>query len=263
MLRTVTATRYVTALREGGSLPGLVEADDLGMYVVKFRGAGQGRKALVAEIIAGELIRRLGLRVPEIVFVELDPDLERGEPDQEVQDLLKSSAGLNIGMDYLPGSYGFDPPARIPDPAFAARVLWLDALIVNVDRSWHNPNLLVWGGEVWLIDHGASFYFHHSWDSGVGAAREAARRAYPVAADHVLLPFAAPLDDVDGELATTLTPDVIREVLGLVPDDWLQGEPGPVHPEGVRAAYAAYFAERLTEPRTWVEALEVTRAARV
>ncbi|WP_440901488.1 HipA family kinase, partial [Actinosynnema sp.] len=162
-LRTVAATRDVTPFREGGSLPGLVEADDLGMYVLKFRGAGQGVKVLVAEIVVGELARRLGFRVPEIVLVELDPELARSEPDQEVQELLRASGGLNIGLDYLPGSFDYNPVVRAPEPAEATRLLWLDGLVLNVDRSWRNPNTLLWHRKLWLIDHGAALYPHHYW----------------------------------------------------------------------------------------------------
>ena len=181
MLRAVTATRYVTPLREGGSLPGLMEADDLGTYVVKFVGAGQGRKVLVAEVVAGELARALGLPVPEIVQVEVDPVLGRSEPDEEVQDLLRASPGLNLGTDFLPGSLGFDPVAHTVSPELASRVLWLDALVGNVDRSWRNPNLLLWHGDLWLIDHGASLVFHHDWSRADTAAEKPYR-----ADDHVL-----------------------------------------------------------------------------
>ncbi|CAM5719018.1 hypothetical protein SBADM41S_03698 [Streptomyces badius] len=184
MLQEVVATRYVTPLREGGSLPGIVEADDLGTYVMKFTGAGQGRKTLVAEIICGELSRRLGLRVPELVTIELDPVIGLAEPDQEVQELLKASGGLNLGMDYLPGSFGFDPLAYEVGVAEAGRVVWFDALINNVDRSWRNPNLLVWHGDLWLIDHGATMIWHHNWPG----AQASAAKPYN-ASDHVLAPF--------------------------------------------------------------------------
>ncbi|KAA2261209.1 hypothetical protein F0L68_18195 [Solihabitans fulvus] len=259
MLRTVTATRYVTPLREGGSLPGLVEADDLGMYVLKFHGAGQGRKALVAEVVVGELARRLGFRVPELVLVEVDPEMGKAEPDEEVQDLLYRSAGRNLGLDYLPGSLGFDPLALDPGPDLAARLMWLDALTLNVDRSWRNPNLLVWHGDVWLIDHGAALYFHHSWGGGPA---KAATHGYD-ASDHVMLPFAGEFESVDRELTALVGPDLLAEVLCLVPDEWLADEPGFATPDDVRAAYAEYFTARLAAPRPWVRALEETRAARV
>ncbi|WP_374100949.1 HipA family kinase, partial [Streptomyces phytophilus] len=170
MLRKVTATRYVTPLREGGSLPGVVEADDLGTYVMKFTGAGQGRKALVAEVISGVLAQRLGLRVPDLVGLQLDPVIGRSEPDEEVQALLKASGGLNLGMDFLPGSLGFDPLAFRVDAAEAGRVVWFDALVGNVDRSWRNPNMLVWHGDLWLIDHGATLIWHHNWPAAAAAA---------------------------------------------------------------------------------------------
>jgi hypothetical protein len=259
MLRTVTATRYVAPLREGGSLPAIVEADDLGTYVLKFTGAGQGPKALVAEIVTGELARRIGLRVPELVLVELDPRLSLAEPDEEIQDLLRASAGLNLGVDYLPGSFGFDPMAKAPDRDLAARVAWLDALTANVDRSWRNPNLLVWHGDIWLIDHGAALFFHHNWDQGASAAR----RPYPRAADHVLLPFARDVAAADGELAPRVTPELVAEVVDLVPAAWLAGEPGFGSADEVRAAYRQYFADRLAPPRSWVDALEEARAASV
>ncbi|WP_309115840.1 HipA family kinase [Saccharothrix sp.] len=255
-LRKVAATRYVTPFREGGSLPGLVEADDLGMYVLKFRGAGQGVKALIAEIVVGELARRLGFRVPEIVLVELDPELGRAEPDQEVQELLKASGGLNLGLDYLPGSFDYNPVVREPSTDTATRLLWLDALTLNVDRSWRNPNTLLWHRELWLIDHGASLYFHHSWHPD----RFPAKSYRFDAADHLMLPFAGPLADVDAELGAKITPDLLAEVLALVPDEWLAQD--EVFGAAGRAAYARFFAARLTQ-RDWVADLEAARAARV
>ncbi len=196
MLRTVRATRYVTPLREGGSLPGLMEADDLGTYVVKFVGAGQGRKVLVAEIVAGELGRRLGLPVPELVLVEVDPVLGRAEPDQEVQDLLRASGGLNLAMDFLPGSLGFDPLAHSVEADLASRVLWFDAFVGNVDRSWRNPNLLLWHRRLQLIDHGSTLVFHHSWPR----ADAFASRPYDTA-DHVLEAMATRRETADSELS--------------------------------------------------------------
>ena len=264
MLRTVVATRYVTPLREGGSLPAIVEADDLGTYVLKFRGAGQGRKALIAELVAGEIGRHLGLRVPEIVLVRLDPDLGRSEPDPEIQDLLKASAGLNLALDYLPGSLGFDPLVEPPGSELASRIVWFDALVTNVDRTPRNTNLLVWHGGLWLIDHGASLYFHHNWparDPGPdGTALEAAsRRPFAAARDHVLLPFAAAIPEADAVLAPRLTRDVLRGIVDLVPEEWLAGEPGFARAEAVRSAYVAYLAGRLEGPRAWVRALEEAR----
>ncbi len=258
-MRSVRATRYVTPLREGGSLPGLVEADDLGMYVLKFRGAGQGLKALVAEVVVGELARALGLRVPEIVLADLDPDLGRAEPDEEVQELLRASGGVNLGFDYLPGSFDFTPQVRDPGPELAARVLWLDALTLNVDRSWRNPNLLLWHREVWLIDHGASLYFHHRWGPDWTPSADYRYDA----ADHVMLPVAGSLVEADAALRPLLTAAVLRGVLALVPDDWLTADGLFPVADDARAAYAAYFESRLAGSARWVEALEVTRAARV
>jgi hypothetical protein len=246
VLPEVTAIRYVTPLREGGSLPAVVEADDLGTYVAKFRGAGQGPKALVAEVIVGELARRLGLRVPDLTVLDIDPLIARAEPDQEIQDLLRASAGANLGVDFLPGALGFDPVAHPVDAALASRVLWLDAYTENVDRSWRNPNLLVWHGEVWLIDHGASLYFHHNW----ARAAAAVRRRYD-AGDHVLAPFATALADATADLAGRITADLLAEVLDLVPDDWL-ADPGFDHPDAARAAYVDHLTARVAAVAEWL-----------
>jgi hypothetical protein len=257
LLRTVTATRYVTPLREGGSLPAIVEADDLGTYVLKFRGAGQGRKALVAELVAGEIARRLDLLVPEVVLAYLAPELGRSEPDPEIQDLLKRSPGLNLALDYLPGSLGFDPLVEPPGSDLASRIVWFDALVTNVDRTPRNTNLLVWHDRLWLIDHGASLYFHHNWPATDGTALEAAsQRPFAAARDHVLLPFADSIPEADAALAPRLTPEVLRAVVDLIPDEWLANEPGFGSTEEVRSAYVAYLSARLREPRTWVGALE-------
>ena len=256
----MTTTRYVTPLREGGSLPAIIEADDLGTYVLKFRGAGQGRKTLVAEVVAGEIARILGLNVPEIVYAKLDPDLARTEPDPEIQDLLRASGGLNVALDYLPGSLGFDPLVSPPGPDLASRIVWFDALVQNVDRSPRNTNLLVWHRNLWLIDHGAALYFHHNWPGlgGPGLAA-ASQRPYVAAREHVLLPFAKGLRGADEKLASVLTEDVLRAVVSLVPDGWLTGEPGFEGADGVRDAYVAYLSARLRSPRTWVGALEEAR----
>ncbi|SHI52079.1 hypothetical protein SAMN05421803_101469 [Nocardiopsis flavescens] len=245
-LKEVTGTRYVLPLREGGSLPGLVEADDLGMYVVKFIGAGQGRKTLVAEVIAGELGRALGLPVPELAVLDFDAVIARGEPDEEVQELLKASGGANLGMDFLPGSLGFDPLAFEVDSVFAGRVLWFDALTGNVDRSWRNPNMVVWHGEPYLIDHGATLIFHHAW---AGADRFVGR-AYD-ASDHVLLPFSPDLAAADAAFAPLVTAELLREVVGLVPDAWLEGEPGFDSPAAVREAYVRHLCARVAD-RGWL-----------
>jgi hypothetical protein len=255
MLPLVTALRYVTPLREGGSLPGIVETDDLGTYVVKFHGAGQGRKALVAEVVAGELGRRLGFRIPDQVIVDLDPVIGRHEPDEEVQYLLKASTGYNLGVDFLPGSLGYDPLAWPADSAFASRVVWFDALIGNVDRSWRNPNMLVWHGDVWLIDHGASLYFHHAWTS----AAKPAGRPYD-AGDHVLSPFAKDLAEADEELAPMVTEELLREVTALVPEVWLDDEPGFAGVQAVRDAYVEQLMTRVTGARDWLPEIKGARA---
>jgi hypothetical protein len=252
-LRTVTATRYVTPLREGGSLPAIVEADDCGTYVVKFRGAGQGSKALVAELIAGELARALGLPIPELVLLELDAVLGRSEPDPEIQSLLRASAGLNLAFDYLPGSLAFDPALNPPAPELASRIVWFDALVANVDRTARNPNLLVWHKQLYLIDHGAAFYFHHHWAEFV--ARAGSR--FPAIRDHVLLPFAANLADADARLPALLTPELVREVVEAVPGEWL-GSDGPA--EAARQAYCDFLSHRLLAPRAFVEEAQHARA---
>ncbi len=260
MLRTVTATRYVTPLREGGSLPAVVEADDLGTYVLKFRGAGQGRKALVAELVAGELARELGFDVPEIVLARLDPELGRTEPDPEIQDLLRASGGLNLALDYLPGSLGFDPLACAPEPELASRILWFDALVQNVDRSPRNTNLLVWHAKLWLIDHGAALYFHHNWpDRNEPALTAASQRPYAAAREHVLLPFARALAETDVALSSLLTNEALHRVVELVPDEWLWDEPGFSGPDKVRSAYVQYLSARREAPRDWVRLLEDVR----
>jgi HipA-like kinase len=213
VLERVTVTRYVTPLREGGSLPALVEADNLGTYVMKFRGAGQGPLALVAEIIGGELARRLGLRTPDLVLADLDPRIPGSEPDPEIQELLKASEGLNLGVDFLPGSAGFDPLGWSVDPDLASRILWFDALVHNVDRTWRNPNLLVWHGDIWLIDHGAALYYHHNWPT--------ADPAKPFdTSEHVLRDRATRVGEAHRSLAPRITGDLLAEVTGLVPAAW-------------------------------------------
>jgi hypothetical protein len=243
-LRTVAAMRYVTPLREGGSLPAIVEADDMGTYVLKFRGAGQGEKALVAELVAGEMARALGLRVPEIVFMELDPVLGRNEPDFEIRSLIQASAGRNLAFDYLPGSIAYEPAASAPDPDLAARIVWFDAFVTNVDRTARNTNLLVWHRQLYLIDHGASLYFHHDWPAGL----KRSRAGFPHVRDHVLLPFAGDLRAVDEESAARLGGGLLAEILAQVPDAWL---PEPAAES--RAAYVDFLAERLAPPRPFLE----------
>jgi hypothetical protein len=244
VLRTVRVTRYVTPLREGGSLPAIVEADDDGMYVLKFRGAGQGARALVAELVAGEIARALGLPIPELVFVDLDPDLARTEPDPEIQALIRASAGLNLALDYLPGSVSFDPVAQKLAPDLASRIVWFDAFVSNVDRTARNTNMLMWHRRLWLIDHGATLYFHHA----PGWANDPARpgdRFAPIK-DHVLLPSASLLKDVDGEMTAKVTDEVIDRVVQLIPGDWVGDGAGG-------GAYQNYLKERRNAPRQFVE----------
>src|SRR5690625_3720150 len=220
LLRTVNATRYVTPLREGGSLPAIVEADDDGTYVLKFRGAGQGHRALVAELISGELARAVGLPVPEIVFMNLDPVLGQTEPDPEIHDLIRDSVGLTRALEYLPGSVAFDPllPDTVhDDPELASRIVWFDAYTTNVDRTARNTNRLVWQNRLWLIDHGASLYFHHGWDGHLGRSRS----GFPAIRDHVLLPFADEVDRADEYFAETITEELIRGVVAAGPESWL------------------------------------------
>lgn len=248
-LRTITATRYVTPLREGGSLPAIIEADDDGMYVLKFRGAGQGPKALIAELVAGEIARAAGLPVPEIVFVELDPDLARTEPDPEIQDLIRASAGLNLALDYLPGSVTFDPVAERPDAELASAIVWFDAFVTNVDRTPRNANMLMWHRRLWLIDHGAALYFHHRWDKHL----ERSRDAFPMIKDHVLLQFANSLEDADAKMTAHITPEIIHRTLHLIPDAWLMGDAPFGGSEEHREAYAEYLLTRLAAPRGFLE----------
>ena len=248
-LRTVTAIRYVTPLREGGSLPAIVEGDDLGTYVLKFRGAGQGEKALVAELIAGEIARALGFKVPEIVFVELDGALGRNEPDYEIRSLIGRSVGRNLGFDYLPGSIAFEPVLVSVDPQLAARVVWFDALVTNVDRTARNTNMLLWHRELYLIDHGAALYFHHDWPAGLSRSRA----PFAQIRQHVLLPGAGDLRAIDEELAARLSGDVLREIVDQVPEAWL-----PAPAADSRAAYVRFLSERLAAPCHFVE--EATHA---
>jgi hypothetical protein len=240
VLRTVTATRYVTPLREGGSLPALVEADDDGLYVLKFRGAGQGPKALAAEIVSGELARGLGLPVPELVFVNVDAELARAEPDPEIQDLINASVGLNLGIDFLPGALPYTP-AQPPDPELSAAVVWLDALVENVDRTPRNPNLLRWHGNLWLIDHGASLFVHH----GSADPLAVAGRPFPAIREHVLLPAAGSIEEADARLAGSADPEAAA---ALVPEAWADGAP-----------YAEHLRARLSAPREWVQEADHAR----
>src|SRR3954447_9609108 len=252
MLRTVFATRYVTPLREGGSLPALIEADDFGLYVLKFRGAGQGPLALVAELIAGEIGRELGIKVPELVLVEVDPALGRNEPDEEVRDLLQASVGLNLALDYLPGSVMFDPAARdSAPPDIASSAVWFDAFVTNVDRTARNPNLLCWHKSLYFIDHGAALYFHYNWQN----TETMARSRFPPIREHVLLPWATLIQEADERLRPLLTEAVLTRVLDHVPDEWLVTGEGAAER---RAAYLTYFQERLRNSALFVE--EAVRA---
>ena len=247
-MRRVAATRYVTPLREGGSLPALVEADDDGLYVLKFRGAGQGQKALVAEVVVGELARALGFPVPELVVVELDPAIGRAEPDPEIQDLLIGSGGLNLGVDFLPGALPFSPAAGPPPAAdFAADVVWLDALTTNVDRTAQNPNLLWWHGRLWLIDHGAALYFHHAAEVANGHARG----RFEAVREHVLLPYASSIAAADERLTGRVTAELLERAVADVPEEWLGGAGGRI--------YVDYVRSRLEAPRGFVEEAEGAR----
>jgi hypothetical protein len=248
-MRTVSAARYVTPLREGGSLPAIVEADDAGLYVLKFRGAGQGARTLVAEVIAGEVARALGLCVPELVLIELEADLARSEPDPEIQDLIRASAGVNLGLDYLPGSTTFDPLADAPDAVTASAIVWFDALVSNVDRSPRNTNMLMWHRRLWLIDHGAAFHFHHAGDDFAHRAGDPFARIR----DHVLLPFAGALADVDATLASKLDGDIIGRIVDLVPTAWLEDGADRLDAARQRTGYSDYLRARLQAPRAFVE----------
>jgi hypothetical protein len=248
-LRTVNATRYVTPLREGGSLPAIIEADDDGMYVLKFRGAGQGPKALIAEFVSGELARICGLPVPELVFVTLDPELARTEPDPEIQELIRQSAGLNLGLDYLPGSVGFNPVAETPGPDLASAIVWFDGYVTNVDRTARNTNMLIWHRKLWLIDHGASLYFHHNW-----ASHQAGGRApFTPIKDHVLLPFASRLREADEAMVERLTPEAVGKIVAAVPDSWLSHLEPIGSRQEQRRAYSDHLVRRLEPPREFVE----------
>ncbi len=258
-LRTVKATRYVTPLREGGSLPAIVEADDDGLYVLKFRGAGQGPKALIAELLAGELARALALPVPELVFVELGAELARTEPDPEIQDLIRASAGLNLALDYLPGSITFDPAADAVEAGLASSVVWFDAYVTNVDRTARNTNMLMWHRRLRLIDHGAALYFHHNWDNYL----ERSRNPFAQVKDHVLLSSASALEETDARLSSLVTPELIESLVALVPDEWLAAEPRFADAAAHRAAYVEYLLSRMQAPRDFLREAVNARAVSV
>ena len=248
-MRTVNAARYVTPLREGGSLPAIIEADDDGMYVLKFRGAGQGTKALIAELIAGELARAAGLLVPELVFVNLDPEIAKTEPDPEIQDLIRASGGVNLGLDYLPGSAMFDPVAEKPDADLASRIVWFDAYVTNVDRTPRNANMLMWHRRLWLIDHGASLYFHHAWTD----MDQRSKDPFRLIKEHILLPFASTIENADKAMSAAITEEGIKGVVNLIPDDWMKDNSPFSTIEENRQAYVEYLTRRLEEPRPFVE----------
>ncbi|HEX4151785.1 MAG TPA: HipA family kinase [Steroidobacteraceae bacterium] len=256
-MRTVTAVRYVTPLREGGSLPAIVEADDEGLYVLKFRGAGQGPKALIAELLAGEIARLLELPVPEIVFMELPVELARTEPDAEIQSLIRASGGLNIALDYLPGSITFDPLVYVPDAELASAIVWFDAFVCNVDRTARNVNMLLWHRRPWLIDHGAALYFHHGWTR---ESRPAAT-PFPMIKDHVLLGLAASLLCADAQLKSRLPPDKLADLVERIPGTWLEEDSGFSHAAEQRAAYLSFFYRRLEESEVFVREAIRARAA--
>ena len=254
-LRTVNVTRYITPLREGGSLPAIVEADDGFMYALKFRGAGQGVKALIAELIGGELARMLRLRVPELVFAQVDPAFGRTEPDEEIQDLLKASEGLNLALHYLSGAITYDPTVTQPDALLASQIVWLDCLITNVDRTARNTNMLMWNKELWLIDHGAALYFHHSWTNWA----EQATRPFANIKDHVLLPWATELESVDEAFKQLLTPEKIQQIVELIPEDWLSTGDMPGTAAENRNVYYQFLTTRIQASGQFVKGAQHAR----
>lgn len=253
-LRTVNVTRYVTPLREGGSMPAIAEADDGFLYVLKFRGAGQGHKALISEIIGGEIARALGFKMPELVFANLDEAFGRTEPDEEIQDLLKASVGLNLALHYLSGAITYDPTITKIEPTLASKIVWMDCLLTNMDRTPRNTNMLYWHKELWLIDHGASLYFHHSWQNW----KEQAKRPFVLVKDHVLLPQASEIAAVDAELKAILTPQLIDDILALIPDEWLD-ERSFETAEDQRKAYAYFLNTRIESSSIFVTEAENAR----
>lgn len=247
-IRTVNVIRYVTPLREGGSLPAIAEADDGFLYVLKFHGAGQGAKALIAELLGGEVARGLGLKVPEIVFCNLDAAFGRTEPDEEIQDLLKASVGLNLGLHFLSGAITFDPVVTSIDPVLASKIVWLDSYLTNVDRTVRNTNMLMWHKELWLIDHGASLYFHHSWEN----VMEHSKRPFTQVKDHVLLPFATQLDEVDKECTSILTSERIHSIVSLIPAEWLSDSSGDKSADEKRNIYFEFLNTRVSHSEIFV-----------
>lgn len=252
-IRTVQVIRYVTPLREGGSLPAIAEADDGFLYVLKFRGAGQGSKALIADLVGGELARVAGLKVPEIVFAQLDECFGRTEPDEEIQDLLRASEGLNLALHYLSGAITYDPAVNRVEPALAAKIVWLDALLMNVDRTVRNTNMLTWHHELWLIDHGASLYFHHSW----GDWEAASVKPFIQIKDHVLLGAGAALiDEADREMRTLVTPEKIREIVSVIPDQWVSSHQVGAEPSTIRDVYSNFLINRINHASVFVNEIK-------
>jgi hypothetical protein len=254
-LRTVNVTRYISPLREGGSLPALAEADDDFKYVLKFKGAGHGVKALIAELIGGEIANVLKLQIPELVFANLDEAFGRSEGDEEIQDLLQGSQGLNLALHFLSGAITFDPVVTVVDPKLASQIVWLDAFITNVDRTFRNTNMLIWHKELWLIDHGACLYFHHSWNNW----EQHAKSPFALIKDHVLLPQASLIKEVDSEYKAVLTPELLQEIVGLIPDEWLNWEDTDETPEALRNVYLQFLQTRLNHSEIFVKEAENAR----
>ncbi len=254
-LRTVAVTRYITPLREGGSLPALAEADDDYKYVLKFRGAGHGVKALIAELLGGEIAQTLGLQIPELVFANLDEAFGRSEGDEEIQDLLKGSQGLNLALHFLSGAITYDPVVTEINPELASKIVWLDAFITNIDRTFKNTNMLMWHKELWLIDHGATFYFHHSWDNW----EKHAVSPFTLIKNHVLLPQASKLNDVDDTLKALLPDEKLREIVNLIPEDWLHWEDVDLNPEEIKEVYFQFLTRRKAHSQNFIKEAEDAR----
>jgi hypothetical protein len=254
-LRTVNVTRYITPLREGGSLPALAEADDDFKYVLKFRGAGHGVKALIAELVGGQIAKALKLQLPELVFANLDEAFGRTEADEEIQDLLQGSQGLNLALHFLSGAITFDPVVTTVDTKLASQIVWLDAYITNVDRTFKNTNMLIWHKELWLIDHGACLYFHHSWNNW----EQHAKSSFALIKDHVLLPQATLLKEVDAEFKTILTPEIVEEIVNTIPLEWLEWEDTDEAPEALRNVYLQFLTTRLNHSEIFVNQAQNAR----
>lgn len=256
-IRSVTVTRYIMPLREGGSLPALAEADDDFKYVLKFKGAGHGTKALIAELLGGEIARTLGLKVPELVFANLDEAFGRTEADEEIQDLLQGSQGLNLALHFLSGAISFDPAVTLVDPLLASQILWLDAFITNVDRTCKNTNMLIWHKELWLIDHGAAFYFHHSWTN----FDKQAKTPFPFIKDHVLLAQASLLEEVDTEFKKILSEEKLKEIVELIPEEWLHWQGNQENPKEIKEVYLQFLLTRLAHSEIFIKEAENARKA--